>query len=196
MVRLLTHICVTRLQWVKIRPISRIRTRSSLRRIMLLLCMIDFTHIFQDYFTGTETIERLPQFQINNPEEYGQINEMNPLVTDKNYNKIKHTLSGLFWLATLDLTGPLWGESTGCITGATAVFVWPLKRPYSLFSPYLDSLIMGRHHSLLNMVLICSCWRVLDSPRVPFLVWPWVYSFGDHHKKACHAGGNQYHCHY
>ena len=115
MVSLLTRICVTRPQWIKIGHISRIRTWSSLRRIMLLLCMIDFTHIFQDYSTGTETIERLPQFQTNNPEECGQINEMNPLVTDKNYNKIKQTLYGLFWLVTLGITGPLCGESTGCM---------------------------------------------------------------------------------
>ena len=40
--------------------------------------LVDFTHILQDYLTSTGAVERLPQCQWSNPEEYGQKDPTNP----------------------------------------------------------------------------------------------------------------------
>ena len=42
---------------------------------------VSFTHILQDYFTGTGAILRLPQCQWSNPEGYGSIDPKNLLGT-------------------------------------------------------------------------------------------------------------------
>ena len=40
--------------------------------------LMDLTHILQGHFTGTGAIIWLPQYQWNNPEQYGWIDYINP----------------------------------------------------------------------------------------------------------------------
>ena len=75
-VSLLTHICVTRPQWVNKSQIllgtqDKLMnpTASSYVRVWLQLI---FTYILQDYFTGIRACSWLPWCQWNNRKEYGR----------------------------------------------------------------------------------------------------------------------------